>query len=138
MFRRRPNLTSPPAGLAVLREELHERLAGPVDHHQSTEDAQRDWTDIRRAYAHHVQRANAWELPLLPAVQIRQPVTNAVRTELAAGQAFENVGAAARQAGEALGQANLAQHQAVALTSETGCDYTVPESWFTRLTRRFR
>ena len=91
--------------LRALQDELQERLAGPVDHHQSTEDTQRDWTDIRRAYAHHVDRANGWDLPTLPAVPLRQRVTIAVQTELAAGT-FEAVRDEARRAIEALNQAN--------------------------------
>jgi hypothetical protein len=57
--------------LRALQDELHERLVRPINRHQSPEDTQRDWTDIRRAYAHHVHQANGWDLPLLPAVPFR-------------------------------------------------------------------
>jgi hypothetical protein len=108
--------------LRARQDELHERLAVPINHHQSPEDTQRDWTDIRRAYAHHVQRANAWDLPFLPAVQLQHRVAIAVQTELAAGvrQTFETLQADAQRALEALAQANLAHHVGQAMAPDHG------------------
>jgi hypothetical protein len=81
--------------IRALQDELQERLAGRGVGDQSPEDCARDWVNLRRAYGHHVDRANAWDLPLMDPVPFR------MRPTITLAEALQAAAGGARQAGEA-------------------------------------
>jgi hypothetical protein len=96
--------------IRALQDELQERLAGRGVGDQTPEDCARDWVNLRRAYGHLVEQANAWDLPLLPTLRVWPALTEDQIATLTAvtvntGAALADFRASAQRAVEAFTQA---------------------------------